>query len=538
MIRSRFGLYWILFLLSSLSLAGVAAAYVVKELIRFREQSHTAVTAQLVQSEAQLASLLDEVKTEATRQLVGFHEEGLEFELNKWVKENSLIEGAAVWNEDSGLEFIGAADEGSRFKRVLDSMEELPWITAWSEEGALKSIEDLEDETFLGLDRIQVRVAEGSNSYGYLLENMAILQYDDVETEPYIGWLSLDHDGSRVWIFWHQLAVNSEVRVFALDLEELGGKAKQVVTNFVATDLLVELSLENEEPNPGPYAEYRDMGKRFPGWFLSVEMAEEGRSQESIIILTGVLVVGLFLFLIVGGSALIYKAHTGYQDMLQKTTFVSAVSHELKTPLTSIRMYAELMGNKEIENAKRLQYADTIHRESQRLTSLINNLLTFSSLEHGKRKYRKREFDLVELVDLTVKDYGQTIRASGFECEVNLPDSSIEVNFDESVVKQVLINLIENVLKHAKEGGWIEIEIMQRNQVSMIDVSDKGPGIEPGIRDTIFEAFVQGSTRLDNKKSGTGLGLSIARSMMKDCGGDLVLLDGGKSGATFRMIIG
>ena len=537
MIRSRFGLYWILFLFSSLCLAGVAATYVVKELARFREHSHTAVTAQLVQSEAQLASLVDEVKTEATRQLVGFHSEGLKFELNKWVKENSLVSEACVWNVDTGLEPVGSTSEISVLTEVLESLPELPWLSVWSDEADLKNLEELQDERILGLDNIQVRAAEGGNSYGYLLENAAILQFDEINTEPYVGWLSLDYEGRAVWVFWHQLAKDSEVRAFALNLDILGEQAKQVVTNFVAADLIVALTLEDEDPNLGTYAEYRDLGEQFPGWFLSVEMSEEGMGQETIILITGGLIVGLFLLLIAGGSALIFKAHAGHQDMLQKTTFVSAVSHELKTPLTSIRMYAELMGNDKVETEKRIQYADTIHRESQRLTSLINNLLTFSSLEHGKRKYRRRDFDLVGLVDLTMKDYGQTIRASGFECELSLPEAAVEVHFDESVVKLVLINLIENVLKHAKDGRWLGIRVSQEDGAAVIDVSDRGPGVEAGIQESIFEAFVQGTTRLDNKKSGTGLGLSIARSMMKDCGGDLVLFSGGPDGATFRMII-
>jgi len=80
------------------------------------------------------------------------------------------------------------------------------------------------------------------------------------------------------------------------------------------------------------------------------------------------------------------------------------------------------------------------------------------------------------------------------------------------------------------------IRVARENGNVVIDVKDAGPGVEDSMRESIFEAFVQGNIRLDNKKSGTGLGLSIARSMMRDCGGDLILLEGDSSGATFRMI--
>ena len=363
--------------------------------------------------------------------------------------------------------------------------------------GKLKTIEELDDDRVLELDPIQgrcrrewpeLRIPAG--------RTQAFFNTIKLRTEPYLGWLSLEYAGNRVWIFWHQLARASVVRAFLLDLEVLSDQAKQVITNFVAADMDVQLHFSSVSLGSEGYAEYGDLGNKYPGWFLSVEMGEEGRKQESIILLSGVLVIGLFVLLIVGGSALIFKAHASYQDMLQKTTFVSAVSHELKTPLTSIRMYAELMSDKKVGAEKRVQYADTIHRESHRLTALINNLLTFSSLEHGKRKYRSREFDLVSLVDLTVKDYGQTIRASGFECKLELPETNVSVNFDESVVKLVLINLIENVLKHAKSGAWLGIRIGADEGSNVIDVSDQGPGRRNLDEGVYFQSVCSGKRTL------------------------------------------
>ena len=123
MIRSRFGLYWILFLFSSLCLAGVAATFVFKELKRFREQARMAVAAQFVQTEAQLASLVEEVKTEATRQLVGFHAEGLEFQLNRWVKENTLIREACQWSPEEGFRQVGEPGSDQMLTKSLESLE-------------------------------------------------------------------------------------------------------------------------------------------------------------------------------------------------------------------------------------------------------------------------------------------------------------------------------------------------------------------------------------------------------------------------------
>ena len=527
MIRSRFTIYWIVFLLSSLSLAIVAGLFVYKELVRFREQAEMSVTAQLVQTEAQLASLVDEIKTEATRQLVSFHTEGLEFQLTKWGNENPLIQDTFIWREAYGFQGLSEAS--------ISEIEELPWQRAWNGEEELFSKDALIGSGILSIDPVFTRVSATGENYGYLNENLEILQYKGVKTNPYVGWMSVDLDDQRQWIFWHQLAKGEEVRGFFLNLAYLSDQATGVVTSFVASDIDVDFAFDPLSGTLGRYAQLSELGDEFPAWYLLVQLSKEAASQESIILLSGGLVLGLFLVLIAGGSVVIHKAHTDHQDILQKTTFVSAVSHELKTPLTSIRMYSELLDSENLEPQKRAQYTDTISRESQRLTSLINNLLTHSSIEHGKRKYRYMEFDLVSMISTTLKDYEKAIQFAGVDCEVDMPQELIQVKFDESVLKMVLVNLIENVLKHACDGGWIQIAAREEAGIVFLEVADKGTGIPDENRKLIFDPFFQGESLMKNKKPGTGLGLSIARSMMLDCGGSLELVDSANKGATFRI---
>lgn len=529
MIRSRFAVYWVVFLLVSLGLAAIAGSFVYRELVRFREQGEISVATQFVQSEAQLASLVEEIKEEATRQLVSFHTEGLEFQLNKWANENPLLQSTFVWRNTSGFRSSG--------ELVLDDPESYPWKLVWNIDGELLPNEQLADSGILAVDPVYSRTYATGESYGYLRENLEILAYAGIETNPYVGWMRVEVENQLQWIFWHQLAQDEEVRGLVLDLNYLYEQAQAVITNLVASDIEVELVSSAFDETVDDFVKTSDLGVEFPGWHLRVQLSDAAEKQESIILLSGALVVGLFLLLIAGGSAVIFKSYGSFQEIMQKTTFVSAVSHELKTPLTSIRMYSELLESEKLEPEKRAQFTNAINRESQRLTSLINNLLTFSSIEHGKRKFLNSNIDLASLIRTTLRDYEKVIHYAGVECEIRMPESKAWVTFDESVLKMVLINLIENVLKHARKGGWIGIWVEEGSEDVFLEISDRGPGIPAKYRNSIFEPFFQVETRMDSKKPGAGLGLSVARSMMQGCGGDLQLVSKEEAGATFRMIL-
>ncbi|MCB1121948.1 MAG: HAMP domain-containing histidine kinase, partial [Verrucomicrobiae bacterium] len=468
---------------------------------------------------------------------VSFHEEGLAYQLKKWVVENPLIKEAAIWEPDAGLELLQDQADPSVFQSAFDAKTTYPWENVWDISGELKPLESLEDPSILSLEKVAQRGGQGGSGFGYLAENQALIEYSGVMTRPYIGWMSRQMENGLAWLFWHQLAKDKTVRLFALDLDYLSSQALGVADSFVAGDMDVALAFSESQTHDSEYSQSAYLGDSFPGWYLRVSMKPGALQQESIILLSGGLVLGLFALLVAGGTTVIRKAYRGHQDALQKTTFVSVVSHELKTPITSIRMFADLLGEREVTPEKRVQYSDTISRESQRLTTLINNLLTYSSLEHGKKVYRYRDFDLVSLVEQTLLDYRRTIDAAGVEVTTRFPEASLEVCFDESAVKTVLINLIENVLKHAGDGGWIGLRIGKEKDEVFIEVSDRGPGIPRDQSEAIFQPFVQGENRLDKRKAGTGLGLSIARSMMRDCGGDLYLVKQAESGATFRITI-
>lgn len=209
-------------------------------------------------------------------------------------------------------------------------------------------------------------------------------------------------------------------------------------------------------------------------------------------------------------------------DAQQKTSFVSNVSHELKTPLTSIRMFAELLlEGRAKDQDKKQKYLRIIVSESRRLTRLVNNVLNFSHLEEGRKKYHIEDIDLKVLLSEIMEFYLLRIKNSNMEASLNVPDENIIIKTDRDALEQVILNFIDNAIKYASDGKEISTTInVDINNVE-IKIEDRGPGIPEKHRKKIFNKFHRVDDTLTATKQGSGLGLSIAKRMLKDMGGDL-----------------
>lgn len=219
----------------------------------------------------------------------------------------------------------------------------------------------------------------------------------------------------------------------------------------------------------------------------------------------------------------------------QRVSFVNQVSHELKTPLTNIRMYADLLAD-DLENlddsagdnaADRLRI---IVSESQRLSRLISNVLTFGRQQREALVLRRQQVSVDELVRRVVEQFAPTLERLGITTELTL-DAAQPVFIDEDAVEQILVNLISNVEKYAANGGLLRISTNQTTTSVKVIVADAGPGIPIAMQRAVFEPFVRVSSRLEDA-AGTGIGLSIARDLARLHGGDLRMADSAK-GASF-----
>jgi signal transduction histidine kinase len=267
------------------------------------------------------------------------------------------------------------------------------------------------------------------------------------------------------------------------------------------------------------------LAPQLPHWQVGVFFMGEGPAGESgrAFFLLTALLLGIFIAAIAaGGGLLTWQALRNMKDAMQKTTFVSNVSHELKTPLTSIRMYAELLSEDRVKDPeKKRRYLNVIVDESQRLTRLVNNVLDFSRLEQGRKKYHPEELDLVELLHDVTNAQALRLSEAGMELKMELSEVPVPITADRDALEQVFLNVLDNAVKYAAGGGEAAIELTRSDERCEMRIMDRGPGIPPEHRNAIFEKFHRVDDSLTARQPGSGLGLTIARRILKDHDGDL-----------------
>jgi signal transduction histidine kinase len=220
-----------------------------------------------------------------------------------------------------------------------------------------------------------------------------------------------------------------------------------------------------------------------------------------------------------------------------RAQFVSGVSHELKTPLTSIRMFAEtiqIADEAGIDTTeKRAEYLDTIIRESERLTRLLNNVLAFSQIERGRRNYQMQREDLRQIVDNAVDMLRFPLHEKGFTLDVSKPDKLPLVAADRDAIEQAILNLLSNAIKYSGNSRRIELAVSLEESEAVISVRDHGIGIPEKERTRIFDSFYRVSGNESQAISGTGLGLAIVDHIVRAHGGSIAVESELEKGSAF-----
>jgi len=219
-----------------------------------------------------------------------------------------------------------------------------------------------------------------------------------------------------------------------------------------------------------------------------------------------------------------------------RSQFIASVSHELKTPLTAIRIFAETlrMGRLKDSQAKR-EYLDTIVNESHRLTRLLNNVLDFSKIEKGQRTYRKELASLAEIVQAAAQATQYPLKQQGFHLKVHVEDNLPDVLVDRDAIEQAILNLLSNAMKYSGESRQIDLRVQKRAGHAVIEVSDHGIGIEPAQQKRIFEKFYRVPSEENERIPGTGLGLALVFHIVKAHDGHVEVRSVLGKGSTFSI---
>jgi signal transduction histidine kinase len=267
-----------------------------------------------------------------------------------------------------------------------------------------------------------------------------------------------------------------------------------------------------------------EIGEVLPHWQAAGFLLDPGRLANSakLVTLTIVLLICLALATILaGGTFVALDARRQFLLARQRTDFVSNVSHELKTPLTSIRMFAELLERDQVADPeKRSRYLRIIALESERLTKLINNVLDFARMERGARSSEKAVIDLEPVLRRVWEAQVDRLQEAGFVTEwlaTELPPWRVNANGDE--VGQVVMNLLSNAEKYSGERREITVRSTIGAGEIQVAVLDRGVGVPAGERRRIFGAFHRGDDSLASGVQGSGLGLALAKRIAEDHGG-------------------
>jgi signal transduction histidine kinase len=287
-----------------------------------------------------------------------------------------------------------------------------------------------------------------------------------------------------------------------------------------------------------------EIGEILPHWEVAVYLLNPARltqSARTLQLTLGLLISVLLVAIGVGGWLIVADLNRQLRLARQKTDFVSNVSHELKTPLTSIRMFSELLAEGRVQDpGKQRSYLGIITAETARLTRLINNVLDFARIERGEKKYTFQRCDLAEVVRETAETYRPNLEANGFRFECDLPSSAVLVNGDRDALAQVVVNLLSNAEKYSDSHKEIAVRLQQQDRplpYVEVKVLDRGLGVPAGCAEKIFEQFYRAHDSLSSGIQGSGLGLTLARQIARAHGGDVVYepREGGGSCFSLRL---
>ena len=242
----------------------------------------------------------------------------------------------------------------------------------------------------------------------------------------------------------------------------------------------------------------------------------------------------------VGGFVSLYRMGLSQISLArQQQDFVSAISHELKSPLTSIRMYGEMLKEGWADEEKRQSYYEFIHDESERLSRLISNVLRLAKITRNEPQFDLKPTNVGELMSTTESKISNQIERAGFELRFKTINDAEKatIKIDQDCFAQIIINLVDNAIKFSRNADNKVIEISSRvsgdNRV-LFSVRDYGPGIAKDQLKKIFQLFYRSESELTRETVGTGIGLAIVHQLTLAMDGDVDIVNA-EPGAEFRV---
>jgi signal transduction histidine kinase len=255
---------------------------------------------------------------------------------------------------------------------------------------------------------------------------------------------------------------------------------------------------------------------------------------------TGTFALVGFIDLMLGAGLVLVYSNVRREMHLSrlKSDFVANVSHELKTPLALVRLFAETLEMGRVQSGEKAQeYYRVINKESQRLTQLINNILDFSRIEAGRKEYRLSPTDVGRVVASVLETYRFQIEQQGFTLEEVIDPDLPLVPADGEALTQALLNLLNNAIKYSRDVKKIRVEARRDGDTVRLTVVDHGIGVAKPEHKKIFEKFYRAEDSLVHETKGSGLGLSLVKHIMDAHGGRVEVDSTPGRGSVFTLVL-
>lgn len=360
------------------------------------------------------------------------------------------------------------------------------------------------------------------DAFGLLRTNIDTTHVMEVEIEPF----QATFDNSHI-IFYRNVKRGSEIFVqgFIVELRTYLSNLIQNEIKFYPQEQNLSLEFSSHEKKLFTYGDHKPgaatlltapLPSPLANISLSIYVTQKQRAPGSGMLMF----LGIAMLLVLGGGLIcVYKLTQGQLALASKRQdFVSAVSHELKTPLTAIRMYAELLQNSWVANEEKKQkYYNQIASETERLTRLIQNVLNLSKLDGNRWNVQLRKDRPKAVLDDFIATYSKNVEKQGFELTVSSDTDikEIAILMDRDAIMQILMNLVDNSLKFSKNADYkmINIELRLHGTDMYLAVRDYGPGIPQSEMTKVFQEFYRVENEMTRKTSGTGIGLSMVKKL-------------------------
>jgi signal transduction histidine kinase len=317
------------------------------------------------------------------------------------------------------------------------------------------------------------------------------------------------------------------------------GKGLFEVTEFTYEAELIK-KVNGVHPAENRLATLSDISPYFPGHQIFIKLKDEGLINRFVIRRSWI--YGISLALLLGGmilGVLLILRDISREEHLSRlrSDFVSNVTHELKTPLTSVQLFTEsIILDRVKSEADKKEYLRIILKETESLKRMINNILEFSKTEKGKLEYKFEEVDVTDLVNMAINDLDYWLVEKGFILKTQIEDDVI-ASADQDALKQAIINLLSNAIKFSRNKKEVSVGLRKENGEIRLEVEDKGIGIPEDQQDLIFEAFYRVGQKDAEDISGTGLGLTVVKEIIEAHHGRIFVESQLNEGSKFTIIL-